>query len=121
MITLKGKEFEFSFTNVDNLEKWDEGRKKVEKKYKKITENKLKNDISLSDYAKLLKDMCYAIFELFDNTLGEGASEKIFGNTVDFEVCVDVYLEFEAQMLDQYERLSNKTSRIEAPIGEKGK
>ena len=120
MITILGQEFDFSFTDADNMLKWAEAQENVREKHKKVVDYQTDKNYDLKQYALLLRDCCDAIFDLFDGTLGEGASNKIFGSKCDFEKCLDAYQEFQEAFLEQSNRLSAKVDRYR-PYGTKGK
>lgn len=120
MITILGKEFDFSFTDADNMLKWAEAQENVKEKHKKLVNYQSEQNYDLKQYASLLRDCCAAIFDLFDGVLGEGASNTLFGSRCDFETCLDAYQEFQEAFMAQSKRLSEKADRYK-PYGNKHK
>ena len=121
MIVIKGQQFDFSFFNAGDIEKWIAGRNKVAEKYNDIKKYRSNNNYTLEKYKDLLTECCNIIFDLFDDTLGEGASNKIFGEKCDFEQCVDAYVEFESRFTESQKNFSDKIACLTTPVGEKGK
>ena len=68
---LKDVEIEFSFTDADNLEKFENAMKKV----KDEAQNSKKEKMSL---AEAIKRECKIIELFFDEVFGAGISERIF-------------------------------------------
>lgn len=119
MITIKGKELNFNFMNADHIQKWEDARKEVKARYEDIASADM-SEISLQEYADLLRRACNAIFELFDGIFGDGTANDLFGSECDFEECVNLYGEFEQAIESQAKGFENKVKAF-APVGPKGK
>jgi len=120
MINVRGKELDFNFMNADHVQKWEDSRKTVQKRYSDIAKV-TPEEVGLQEYADLLRKACASIFDLFDGIFGEGTSNELFGSECDFEACVDAFAEFEDGVAAQATAFDKKvTSRIK-PFGKKGK
>lgn len=121
MIHILGNEFDFSFTDADNMQRWAEAQENVREKHKALVNYQASaQEYDIKEYSELLRNCCQAIADLFDGVLGEGSAVRIFGHKSDFETCIDAYQEFQDEFVKQTERLSAKVNRFK-PVGEKGK
>lgn len=61
--------------------------------------------------AQIMRAQCNAIFNFFDNMLGDGTSRKIFGEKVNLITCVEAY----EQVLTEIDRLdTEQASKLRA-------
>ncbi|MEG2575889.1 MAG: DUF6673 family protein [Christensenella sp.] len=119
MITIRDKELNFNFMNADHVQKWEDSRKEVQKRYEDIAAAD-PSKMNLQEYADLLRRACSSIFDLFDGIFGDGTSNDLFGAECDFEVCIDAYGEFEQAIRTQAEGFGGRMDRF-LPTGAKGK
>ena len=102
---LNGIEFEVDFTDADILEAIDRESQVVLEKSNELEKNKE----NLSP-AEGIRQECKIVKEFLDNVLGEGTSEKIFGNKDSLNLCLDVYDEiiktYQEQYKTYYERIN---------------
>lgn len=116
MITVRGVELDFSFTNRKHIRAWNKARKDVQEKYADIEEFQGTGVVDLEKYADLLEKATYSIMDLFDGIFGDGTANQLFGPEVnDFEIVVDAYREFEEAIEVQSIAFSQKANRY-APV-----
>ena len=56
----------------------------------------------------MIRTACRAVFECFNAIFGEGTDRKIFGEQVDFRICMDAFMELDtkiAQEVQEYVRV----------------
>ena len=103
-MTINGVEFEIDFTDADLLEKIEKGSKEV---YDKAEE--LKNNKELTP-AEGIRQECKVLKDFLDYVLGDGTSEKLFGNKDSLNQCLTAYEDIikarENQINDFEERVS---------------
>ena len=81
---INGVELDIDFTDADILEKIEKGSKEV---YDKAEE--LKN--STVSPAEGIRQECKIIKDFLDYVIGEGTSEKLFGNKNSLSQCLKTY------------------------------
>ena len=67
-------EFDFDVLELKDAEKYETELAKVREKMALAEKNVI--------YSKLIIEECNAVYEFFNNVLGEGTSKKLFGNSV---------------------------------------
>lgn len=77
------KEIDFSFTDANNLEKLEKAVAVAQEKIKKINPNDM--------MSKAVKEAYIIVSECFDTIFGDGFSEQIFENKVDFMLCIKAF------------------------------
>jgi len=113
MINLNGIDFEIDFTDADTIEIIEKEVKEVERKADEL--EKIKNTIPP---AEGIRQACKIIKDFIDCVLGEGASQKIFGEKNSLALCTKIFKDIvegkNKQMFD-FENLVNQYSpeRIE--------
>lgn len=111
MITVNGVEFEFSFFNPDHVRRYEKTRLTVAQKYQALNRFQ-EGELSTERYAEILTEGCLAIFEFFDGILGEGTSNRLFGDETDFERCIDAFMAFEDGIQQQASEFGKKLERF---------
>lgn len=100
---INGVEFEIDFTDADLLEKIEKGSKEVYDKAEELKNKKLTPAEGIRQECKILKDF-------LDYVLGDGTSEKLFGNKDSLNQCLNAYEDIikvrENQINDFAERVS---------------
>ena len=84
------KEIEFNLEEAENIDKAIE----LDKKYKEIFEK-----------AKTLEEKCEVYKSFFDELIGKGTSEKLFGNKNKFFEITDAYQD----LMQEAERVNTET------------
>ena len=107
---INGVEFEIDFTDADLLEKIEKGSKEVYDKAEELKNKELTPAEGIRQECKILKNF-------LDYVLGEGTSEKLFGNKDSLEQCLNAYEDIlkarDTQYSDFQERVSKySTDRI---------
>lgn len=94
-------EFDLDFYDADLMEKIEKGMENV-KNF--ITDNSsVKNQKS----SVVIRKICKAIFNFFDDVLGTGASKAIFGDKTSLTLCIKAYEDFVNAKKEQDEALEN--------------
>ena len=86
MINLNGIEFEIDFTDADTIERIEKETKNVEKKIEEL--EKEKNSVTP---AEGIRQACKIIKGFIDYVLGDGASQKIFGEKNSLALCTKIF------------------------------
>ena len=81
---INGVELEIDFTDADLLEKIEKGSKDVFEKTEEIKKMKLAPAEGIRQECKMLKDF-------LDYVLGDGTSEKIFGDKDSLKQCIKAF------------------------------
>lgn len=81
---INGVEFDIDFTDADVLERIENGSKEVYNKAEDLKSSKKTPAEGIRQECKILKDF-------LDYVLGEGSSEKIFGNKDSLQQCLNAY------------------------------
>lgn len=102
MINLNGVNFDIDFTDADLIEKIEKEIKEVERKNDEL--EKIKNTISP---AEGIRQACKIIKDFIDCVLGEGASQKIFGNKDSLAFCTKIFRDIVEMRDKQYTDFEN--------------
>lgn len=107
--TVNGTEVEFDPLDLDVMERYMAGLDKVD--------NERRVKVEGETTVGTLRRSCYAILDFFDDQLGEGEAEKLFGQKVNVKVIFDGYKAFTNQV-NTYIRDYGKTLMTEqtAPV-----
>ena len=105
-VTIRGEEFEFDTLDFVQFETYERELLKLQSQMEKL---KTKKMAKASDY---IKTVCTVCFNFFEAVLGDDASNKIFGESVNLRECLDAVGEFAGQVKDQQTNdLSEITSK----------
>ena len=83
---INGVEFDLDFTDADLLEKIEKGSKTVFEKTEEI--KKQKNNLTP---AEGIRQECKMLKDFLDYVLGDGTSEKIFGEKDSLKQCINAF------------------------------
>lgn len=104
---LKDIEVNFSFTDADDVERFENAAKKV---YEEAEKNK-KKEMNASE---IIREECNIIEEFFDSVFGEGISNKLFNEKKDivehiklFEDIVKAKVEATKDIQNIYDNIEN--------------
>lgn len=104
-MVINGVEFDIDFTDADTLERIDTKKKEIDKEVEEL--EKIKQTLSP---AEGIRQECKIIKEFLDYVLGDGASEKIFGQKNSLNLCLkafeDIITYGENQYSDMQERMN---------------
>lgn len=102
-----GKEIDYSFSNIDNLEK-------IKKAYLEMQDAKLEGD----DFIEMMKKYCALVRNFVNVIFGEGFDKELFGETNDYEIMTDAVVEISEEFIknrmsleDKYSKLNKKYSK----------
>lgn len=57
----------------------------------KVAEKMNNLDVNGKRRSELIRIQCEAVFEFFEDVFGEGAAEKVFGESVNLTTCINAY------------------------------
>ena len=104
---LKDIEVDFSFTDADDVERFENAAKKV---YEEAEKNKKKE----TRVSEVIREECNIIEEFFDSVFGEGISDKLFNERKDivehiklFEDIVKAKVEATKDIQNVYDNIEN--------------
>lgn len=103
---LKDIEVEFSFTDADDLERFENEAKKVKEK----SESYNKKEMNISD---TIRAECKIIEEFFDGVFGEKTSEKLFKGKKNLKEHMDIFTDIINEKVKQSEGFKNMYDNIE--------
>lgn len=102
-----GKEIDYSFSNIDNLEK-------IKKAYLEMQDAKLEGD----DFIEMMKNYCALVRNFVNVIFGDGFDKELFGETNDYEIMTDAVVEISEEFIknrmsleDKYSKLNKKYSK----------
>ena len=96
-------EFEIDFTDAAFMEK-------VENAYQNMIED-LKHVQKVGKQSEIIRSKCNVFFKFFESVFGPGSREKLFGDKVSINLCVQAsesLYNFGAQEEDRYRQIANK-------------
>ena len=96
----------FSFTDADDLERFESAAKKVQEK----TNNYEKKDMSMSE---AIKKECEIIEEFFDEAFGEKTSEKLFKGKKDLTEHMNMFMDIVNEKTEQTKGFQNMYENIQ--------
>ena len=94
---LKNIEVNFSFTDADDLERF-------EKSAKKVKEESSKYNKQYWNVSEAIKKECEIIDNFFDEVFGEGISEKLFNNKKDLKEHIALFADIVNEKVEQTNR-----------------
>lgn len=97
---IKDIEVNFSFTDADDIERFENEARKVEEKAK----NYEKKEISVSE---AIREECNVIEEFFDNVFEKGISQKLFKGKKDIADHINLFQDIVNAKLEQTKGLQN--------------
>lgn len=97
---IKDIEVKFSFTDADDIERFENEAKKVEEKAK----NYEKKEMSTS---QAIREECNVIEEFFDNVFEKGISQKLFNGKKDIAEHINLFQDIVSAKLEQTKGLQN--------------
>lgn len=102
-----GKEIDFSFSNIDNLEK-------IKKAYTEMQSSQLQGN----DFIEMMKNYCSLVRNFVNEIFGEGFDVELFGNDNDYETMTDAVIDISEEFIknkmsleEKYEKLNKKYSK----------
>lgn len=104
---IKDVEVNFSFTDADDVERFENEAKKVKQK----TETRKKKETSI---AEAIREECNIIEEFFDNVFGEGIANKIFKGKKDLEEHIKVFGDVVKAKVEQQKDIVDFYNNIES-------
>lgn len=90
--------------DIDVVEKYENGLKKIKE---------MSTDIKDKSLSQSIRIQCNYIFDFFNTMFGEGTDKKVFGNKVNLLTCLKAFEELILQVNEQkkeIEKISNKYS-----------
>lgn len=103
---IKDIEVNFSFTDADDIERFENEARKVEEKAK----NYEKKEISVSE---AIREECNVIEEFFDNVFEKGISQKLFKGKKDIAEHINLFQDIVNAKLEQTKGLQNIYDNLE--------
>lgn len=97
---IKDIEINFSFTDADDIERFENEARKVEEKAK----NYEKKEMSTSE---AIREECNIIEEFFDNVFEKGISQKLFKGKKDIAEHINLFQDIVNAKLEQTKGLQN--------------
>lgn len=97
---IKDIEINFSFTDADDIERFENEARKVEEKAK----NYEKKEMSTSE---AIREECNVIEEFFDNVFEKGISQKLFKGKKDIADHINLFQDIVNAKLEQTKGLQN--------------
>lgn len=104
---IKDIEVNFSFTDADDVERFENEAKKVKEK----AEAREKKEISI---AEAIREECNIIEEFFDNVFGKGIASKIFKGKKDLEEHIKVFGDVVKAKVEQQKDIVDFYNNIES-------
>ncbi len=101
---INGVELEIDFTDADILEKIEKGSKQVYDRAEELKNSTLSPAEGIRQECKILKDF-------LDYVLGDGTSEKLFGNKDSLKQCLDAYEDIINARKSQIDEFQAKVSK----------
>lgn len=99
-------EVDFSFTDADDLERFENGAKKV----KELSDNYEKQELSIAD---AIRKECEIINNFFDEVFGDKISEKIFKSKNDLKEHMELFMDIVNEKVKQTQAYQNMYNNIE--------
>lgn len=103
---IKDIEVNFSFTDADDIEKFENEARKVEEKAK----NYEKKEISVSE---AIREECNVIEEFFDNVFEKGISQKLFKGKKDIAEHINLFQDIINAKIEQTKGMQNIYDNLE--------
>lgn len=103
---IKDIEVNFSFTDADDIERFENEARKVEEKAK----NYEKKEISVSE---AIREECNVIEEFFDNVFEKGISQKLFKGKKDIAEHINLFQDIINAKIEQTKGMQNIYDNLE--------
>lgn len=105
---LKGKEYEFSFSDCETVEKWEVAQEGLKKDVDSIKSKKYEK------YSENIKDLCNASRKYIDTIFGEGTSQDLLGDKYDYIEHCEVVAEITDEVNKQEEDINKFATKYSA-------
>ena len=106
-MNILGKEINYSFSNIDNLEK-------IKKAYTEMQDVQLQGE----DFIEVMKNYCNSVRNFVNVIFGDDFDKELFGDTNDYEIMTDAVVEISEEFIKnkmsldaKYEKLNKKYSK----------
>lgn len=103
---IKDIEVNFSFTDADDIERFENEARKVEEKAK----NYEKKEISVSE---AIREECNVIEEFFDNVFEKGISQRLFKGKKDIAEHINLFQDIINAKIEQTKGMQNIYDNLE--------
>lgn len=103
-MTINNIEFDVDFTDADFIERIDKGNEEVQKRSKELEKMDLTPAEGIRQECKIAKDF-------LDYVLGEGTSEKLFGEKNSLNLCVKALEDIEKARREQEIDFNNRVEK----------
>ena len=100
-------EVDFSFTDADDLERFENGAKKVRDEANKYTKQ-------YCGVAESIRKECEIIDTFFDEVFGKGTSQKLFNNKKDLKKHMDLFIDIVNAKVEQTKGFQEMYNNIES-------
>ncbi len=80
---INGIEIEYDTFDIDNLEAWDEGVRRVDEE--------TRTDLDGEQPLQKLRRVCNAMLDFFDDLCGEGTAKSVFGDRINVKTIYEGY------------------------------
>ena len=107
-MVINGIELDFSIFDADTADKYETAIQDTRDRLAN-----LQDVLQAEGIGNMIRSACQAGFECFNTIFGKGADRKIFGDQVNFQICMDAFMELDtkvAQEIQDYVRVMNTYS-----------
>ena len=105
-MTINGVEFDIDFTDADLIERADIKQQELEKQIEELEKNK----DNLSP-AEGIRQECKIMKDFLDYVVGEGTSEKLFGNKNSLNQCLKAYEDLIQNIEKQHNEMEERINK----------
>lgn len=104
MLIVNGIELEVDFLDVEVMDRYERALEEIQN-HERDTKGKKMSEI--------MQQQCQSVFDFFDTVFGEGISEDVFSNGMNFLECynaLEAVIRYANGQLEEMNKLSNKYS-----------
>ncbi len=105
--TINGVEVEYDTFDLDNMERMEKAVQQLQDDVNNLHSQKSDGESAM----KLLREQANLFLDFFDDVIGDGTAEKIFGNRVNILSIANGYKEFTDAVAAQHTKLAETVGK----------
>lgn len=105
------EEIDFSFTEVEDLQKLEKYTKETAEEINKINIDEMKN-------SEIIEKVCTSIEKCFEKIFGKEITEKIFKGKKDFLLCIKAFKDVIKAKIEQEKELDQEIKALQSEMAE---
>ena len=95
-MVINGAELEFSIFEAESADRYEAAIKDTRDRL-----GNLQEVLQTEGIGSMIRTACRAVFECFNAIFGDGTDRKVFGDRVNFQICMDAFMELDTKVTQE--------------------